>query len=447
VRFPGLKLPLLGPACALIFSLVASELSHAQAFFAPVPADLRYASKGRDSLDARQVAEVAAMARHFVSMSLVELAADAGGGEEVFGVDQIFWEPKGDRALFLRLDVSPEQKGLEGRFLVDQDAFLFHGRTPSGLDYALYWLNFSQDEARQSVELIQKLLKALPKNEATARSTQRWRDGLQWLNPISSACARPGEHRRSPPKSQSPKDAQSSNEGVLESHTVGTRMAAISERVINCARGFGDAVYEATIGLAIKVGKGAIKLVKATAWALRHPVQAWRRTRQRFTDFKNLMATITNYHAYDVGLGRTKDKLLGIKQGLADRRAHRQAEQQSKAIKEKSAFQKLSDADKAKFVCRMITKVGIAGASWYFAPANGYALGTELSAFMAGRSVVSRAERGRKLFMETQYNKLRERYEQKRQQQSAEQIAFSRQWARENPAEAAEILSRYESRI
>jgi hypothetical protein len=414
--------------------------------FSPMPATLEYVQSDRTELGEREVAEVAALARHFVGLGLRELVSDAGNGEDIFGVDQIFFEADTGRAVMLRLDVAPMYKGINERFLADGDgSLLYHGRTPAGLPYALYFLDFRQEQARSSVEGLEKALKDLP----SSQSASLWRETLEQLDPIPSAQAWtwPWQRKQSTPSSGGHSRGSVPPHGVIDSVPASQRSITLTQKLVGCAKGAGKAAYDATLGFAIKVGKGAIKLVKGTAWSIGHPIQAWRRARQRFQDFNAMIKSATQYYAYDLGIGRRDDKLEGLRQGLRDSREKRKVEKEQAKVKLKSAWAQLDDDKKAAYLCQKITQVGIVGATWFLLPQNAAALGKDLMSFMNGASIASKAEKGRILFMETQYDNLQAKYEGGRKAQSSAQKALSRQWARENPREAADILQRYETRI
>ena len=232
-----------------------------------------------------------------------------------------------------------------------------------------------------------------------------------------------------------------------------------------CLAGIGKGLYDSTIGMAINVGKGAIKLVKATAWAITHPKQAWSKTRKRWSEFKSLMKAATSYAAYDTGFGRKDDKFSGYYLGLEDvgydvQGENGKGDKKSKSSKKtgkgptykedkknqpkkSSAYSLLTPTQKTKFVCRLVAMFGVAGASWYFMAGNVPALASEVQSFLSGSATVASSESGRKFFMEGEFAKYQESLGEKHKQLKADQIEFSRQWARKNPKEAAAILARY----
>lgn len=452
----------------LVTSFLASAQGLAQVPFAAAPENLRYTTKSQEVLTVQEERELSAVATNLEVSGLKPLLENAGEGESVFGVDQIFWDNNSERAIFVKLDVAPEDLSLQDRFLTDQDSFLFHSKTPAGLNYALYFDGFSADLAKSTLDSIQQALNHVPEKS----SSSFWRRGLDLLNPCTDAYAQAGSfvqrrqaeeslkksHQAASPQASSstkgappraiPVPGQEASEDEVRLSPKATQLA---QNVLACTKGLGQAAYDATVGLAIKVAKGAIKLVKGTLWSLAHPIQAWRKTQQRFHDFTAMMKSATQYYAYDVGIGRSSDKLKGIREGLADSKKSgsknsKKAPNVAPPAKASSAFSKLSDAQKTKFICNIIGKVGIAGAYWFLTPANGIALSHEVSLFMKGSSAASKMESGRTAFMETKYGELNRKYGDKYATLRKDQEAYSRKWARENPKEAAEIARRYQSK-
>jgi hypothetical protein len=418
-------------ASLFVFAISSGSLADAKTIpFIPIPTNLSYTTENRDRLNDVEVKEVSGLARELIAQGLREVSAEAGDGHGILGVDQIFWNPIKSQAVFLKLDVSVSSH-LQEKFLTDKDSYLYHSKTPSGLNFALYFLNFSPDDARNILEAKQIFFNQKKFSAYNPISPSKW------LYNKLVPCAFAGEsgHIKPKPGSRSEENAEEKSQPQ-----------SIAQNIITCSKGLGSGVYDSTIGLAQKAGSGAIKVVKATGNAIAHPAQAWRKIAEGFKSFIAFIAQGFGLLKYDVGIGRKDDKLKGIEEGLNNKSDSRPKVDPSSIKvpdKEPSAYSKLSQPEKLRFICDLVAKVGIAGATWIFAPSNAAGLSQHVGAFLNTGIQLATFEAGRQLFMEVQYAEKAKELGQKRKAMSQSQIELSRKWARENPEEAAKILRHY----
>ena len=420
------------PLIALV--LLSASQTFAKGDFVPLTTPLVYTTRERTVLSAKEVAEVSLIARSLVKLQLAEISAHAGSGKGIFGVDQIFWQTEKSQAVFLKIDVSPP-KAYRNKFVTTDEGFLYHASTPEGLDFALYFYNFDPSGARETMSEILRALDG-PKNIAGLGPTN-WQRAVREILPCAHASD--AAHMTS-----GTTKAQTSLEPDM-SHT--TPPATVIQYIAKCSAGLVGGAYDSTVGLALKVGEGAIKVVAATGNAVLHPISTWNAVVNGFKSFVSVVAQSFGLIKYDLGFGRTEDKLEGIQKGLgvaSTTRHTTSVKLAPSATSANSAYAKLSSTEKAKFICSLVAKVGIAGATWFFAPANAVGLGNRVSVFMNTGAQLATLEAGRQLFMEVNYAKLSERLGRRKVGVSEAQKKLSEEWARQNPAEAASILTEYQ---
>ena len=322
----------LAVSVVFIFSIASASQASSDLIQA-MPLEFRYKTSSLPddsmlSLDASK--DMFRLSTYFESRHLVGINAQFGNGQPVFEVDQIFADEKAEQAVFLKIDLEPVNANDLDRILVDGDTYFFHSKTKHGVAYALMFSHFEADQVRQIVTDATKAIENGPVDRTVWNRFQR--KLIQSLNPIPEACAGP-EHGQPPvanmPRTQ--REASASN-GVAD-----PSVGKMANNVVNCVKGAGTGVYDATVGAAINVVRGGIKVVKSSIFAIQHPIEAWHRTQKRFHDICSMI------------------KNINLKKSMSEG---------------KKGFDAMPAADKVHFLCRLISSIGTDAALTIFLPMN-----------------------------------------------------------------------------
>jgi|GEM_PF-1410339 len=298
-----------------------------------VPDSLRYlpasCPEGRP-LEGRRAQDVVEILQVFQARGWQGVNSGFGkGGEGVFGADDVLTTEDAEEFAVLKLCLEPANESELGLLYRVGEAFLFHGKSPAGLPYALYFEGVSEATARDLVGQLEGRL--------GPTKTSLLRRAVDWVEPRAHAEPKGGWHRParpadSPPEleRESPPDPQAKARQREESTTRGI----LRSTLVGCGKGLAKGLYQSTVGAAIAVGKAGIQFVKSSIWAAGHPKEAWQRVSTRFRQAREI---VKNFSV-------------------------------SKALKGgKGGFNAMPYEEKVKFICMLTAEIGVGATLAIFA--------------------------------------------------------------------------------
>ena len=243
----------------------------------PTPIDLSYKASSlppSELLSQEGSQEIFMLVKYLETQKLTGINSQFGSGTAVFDVDQVFTDTHAEHAIFMKLDLEPTNKKYLNQIFVDQDSYLFHGKTNHGVAYALFFSHFTSKQVHDLVGGVQNAVnQPIPHHSF-------WQLIRIHITPQLEARADDDY------TSSSTKQPSHLVHGTDRKIPGGTREQAKNFEA--CINGAASGVYDATVGSLIDIYHGLIKVVKSAFFAITHPTEAWHRSEKRFHDVTSM---------------------------------------------------------------------------------------------------------------------------------------------------------------
>lgn len=200
---------------------------------------------------------------------------ESGVRHSVLDMSEVYANFDCDQMLVVKFNALPAQRKFVGKLIVDgPHALLYHGKTASGLPYAIYTSELGSARSHDFVSRVRAALSATPGLRPEAALEPRPRGAGRILRALS----RMGDHLIPSAEAYETSAKQASCAPGVASSTVDPKEVrkGISRNathtfvrvLVGCGKGIGTGLFNATIGaagdlisLTLKVGKGALYFV------------------------------------------------------------------------------------------------------------------------------------------------------------------------------------------